>query len=102
MNDTCEIQQLKLTNGSAETKELSVFSYVEWCLWNADDDMKNFQRNFSTGEVEVVGSTISTRPSTENVVTTTVSTLSTLILPALIQTESPSLVPTEALMIRRQ
>ena len=58
MNDTCEIQQLKLTNGSAETKELSVFSYVEWCLWNADDDMKNFQRNFSTGEVEVVGSTI--------------------------------------------
>lgn len=58
MNDTCEIQQLKLTNGSSETKELSVFSYVEWCLWNADDDMKNFQRNFSTGEVEVVGSTI--------------------------------------------
>ena len=58
MNDTCEIQQLKLTNGSAETKELSVFSYVEWCLWNADDDMKNFQRNFSTGEVEVVDSTI--------------------------------------------
>ena len=58
MNDTCEIQQLKLTNGSTETKELSVFSYVEWCLWNADDDMKNFQRNFSTGEVEVVGSTI--------------------------------------------
>lgn len=58
MNDTCEISQLKLTNQSDSTKSFSVFSYVEWCLWNADDDMKNFQRNFSTGEVEVVGSTI--------------------------------------------
>lgn len=58
MNDSCEISQLKLTNGSSETKEISVFSYVEWCLWNADDDSRNFQRNYSTGEVEVVDSTI--------------------------------------------
>jgi len=57
-NDNCEINQLVLTNQSDETKELSVFSYVEWCLWNADDDMKNFQRNLSCGEVEVIGSTI--------------------------------------------
>ena len=58
MDDTCEISQLQLTNGSSETKEISVFSYVEWCLWNADDDSRNFQRNYSTGEVEVVDSTI--------------------------------------------
>ncbi len=58
MNDTCEISQLKLTNDSASAKTITLFSYVEWCLWNADDDMKNFQRNFSTGEVEVVDSTI--------------------------------------------
>ncbi|MBO5154892.1 MAG: glycosyl transferase [Eubacterium sp.] len=58
MNDNCEISQVKLTNNSAETKTLSLFSYVEWCLWNADDDMKNFQRNLSIGEVEVIGSTI--------------------------------------------
>ena len=57
-NDNCEINQLVLTNHSNEAKELSVFSYVEWCLWNADDDMKNFQRNLSCGEVEVIGSTI--------------------------------------------
>ena len=57
-NDNCEINQLVLTNHSNQTKELSVFSYVEWCLWNADDDMKNFQRNLSCGEVEVIGSTI--------------------------------------------
>ena len=58
MNDNCEISQVKLTNNSAETKTLSLFSYVEWCLWNADDDSRNFQRNLSTGEVEVIGSTI--------------------------------------------
>ena len=58
MNDTCEINQVKLTNNSSSVKTPSLFSYVEWCLWNADDDMKNFQRNFSTGEVEIVDSTI--------------------------------------------
>ena len=58
LNDNCEISQLTLTNGSSEEKKLSIFSYVEWCLWNADDDMKNFQRNLSTGEVEVQDSTI--------------------------------------------
>ncbi len=58
MNDNCEITQLTLTNESAGDKDLSLFSYVEFCLWNADDDMKNFQRNLSIGEVEVEGSTI--------------------------------------------
>ena len=58
MNDNCEISKLTLSNTGNETKELKVFSYVEWCLWNADDDMKNFQRLLSCGEVEVVGSTI--------------------------------------------
>ena len=58
MNDNCEISRLSLTNKGNTAKTLSVFSYVEWCLWNADDDSRNFQRNYSTGEVEVVGSTI--------------------------------------------
>ena len=58
MDDNCEVSSLKLTNNSSEKKELTLFSYVEWCLWNADDDMKNFQRNLSIGEVEVIGSTI--------------------------------------------
>ncbi len=58
MNDNCEINQLTISNTSSSTKELKLFSYVEWCLWNADDDMKNFQRNLSIGEVEVIGSTI--------------------------------------------
>ena len=58
MDDNCEISQVKLTNQSDGEKTVSLFSYVEWCLWNADDDSRNFQRNLSTGEVEVAGSTI--------------------------------------------
>ena len=53
LDDTCEIQKLTLTNHSDTPKQLSLFSYVEWCLWDASDDMLNFQRNLSTGEVEV-------------------------------------------------
>jgi len=58
LKDPCEVNRLTLTNKSDKTKELILFSFVEWCLWNADDDMKNFQRNLSTGEVEVEGSVI--------------------------------------------
>jgi cellobiose phosphorylase len=58
VGDNCEISKLTLTNNSDSDKDFSVFSYVEWCLWNADDDMKNFQRNLSIGEVEISGSTI--------------------------------------------
>ncbi|WP_026498146.1 GH36-type glycosyl hydrolase domain-containing protein [Butyrivibrio sp. WCD2001] len=58
MSDTCEVSHVELTNNSSSEKKIQLFSYVEWCLWNADDDMKNFQRNLSTGEVEIVDSTI--------------------------------------------
>jgi cellobiose phosphorylase len=53
-----EIQKLTLTNESASVKNLKLFSFQEWCLWNAATDMENFQRNFSTGEVEIEGSVI--------------------------------------------
>ena len=58
INDTCEINRLVIANNGTENKELDIFSLVEFCLWNAEDDASNFQRNFSTGEVEVEGSTI--------------------------------------------
>jgi cellobiose phosphorylase len=32
---------------------VKLFSYLEFCLWNAYDDMTNYQRNFSVGEVEI-------------------------------------------------
>ena len=51
--DACELDRLTLQNHTDAVKELDVFGYVEFCLWDAIDDSSNFQRNFSTGEVEV-------------------------------------------------
>lgn len=53
-----EVQKVILTNESSEKKTFTLFSFIEWCLWNAQDDSTNFQRNFNTGEVEVEGSTL--------------------------------------------
>ena len=53
-----EVQKMTLRNTSSETKRFKLWSFAEWCLWNAATDMENFQRNFSTGEVEVDGSVI--------------------------------------------
>ena len=60
---TCEVQKVTLTNRSSSGKRFKLWSFVEWCLWNAETDMENFQRNLSTGEVEVEGSVI--YPKTE-------------------------------------
>ena len=51
--DRCEIHRVRLTNIGAGRKTVQLYSFVEWCLWNASTDMENFQRNLSTGEVEV-------------------------------------------------
>ncbi len=53
-----EVQKLTLTNTSKEVRSFKLFSLAEWCLWNAATDMENFQRNWSTGEVEIDGSVI--------------------------------------------
>ena len=58
VNANCEIHKVKLTNTSGQQKDFSLFSFVEWCLWDANDDSTNFQRNFNTGEVEIEGSTL--------------------------------------------
>ena len=54
----CEVQKLTLTNKGNAARDFKLFSFVEWCLWNAATDMENFQRNLSTGEVEIEGSTL--------------------------------------------
>ena len=58
LNQSLEVWDLKLTNERSEAAELDLFSLVEFCLWDAMDDSSNFQRNFSTGQVEIEGSTI--------------------------------------------
>ncbi len=58
VNYNGEVQKVVLKNTSNEDKHFELYSLVEWCLWDANDDSTNFQRNFSTGEVEIHGSTI--------------------------------------------
>ena len=56
--EQCMLIRISVSNRSDKAKQLKLFPYLEFCLWDAMDDASNFQRNFSTGEVEVVGSTI--------------------------------------------
>ncbi len=53
-----EVWDVKIRNLSQSKKSFQLWGFVEWCLWDAQDDMTNFQRNFSTGEVEVEDNTI--------------------------------------------
>jgi cellobiose phosphorylase len=58
LGQNLEIWELTLTNHRAAEADLSVFPAVEFCLWEAQDDATNFQRNYSVGEVEVVAGVI--------------------------------------------
>ena len=53
-----EVQKFTISNNSGSDKKLKLWSFLEWCLWDANDDTTNFQRNFNTGEVEIEGSTV--------------------------------------------
>ncbi len=58
LGDNCLLMRVRVRNDSAAEKRVSVFPYAEFCLWDAMDDASNFQRNYSTGEVEVDGAAI--------------------------------------------
>jgi cellobiose phosphorylase len=58
LGETLEIWQAQVTNSRAQAASLSLFSAIEFCLWDAWDDATNFQRNYSTGQVEVVDGVI--------------------------------------------
>ena len=58
LGETLEVWRLRVTNTRSSTVDLSVFSSVEFCLWDAEDDATNFQRNYSIGEVEVADGVI--------------------------------------------
>ena len=51
--ETCLLCKIRVENDSGISHDLDLFPYVEFCLWDAQDDATNFQRNYSTGEVEV-------------------------------------------------
>jgi len=48
-----EVWNAVINNKTNQKKVITVFSFVEFCLWDAMDDMTNFQRNLNVGEVEV-------------------------------------------------
>ncbi|MBR6865151.1 MAG: glycosyl transferase [Bacteroidales bacterium] len=54
----CEVHRVRLTNTGDKPKSFQFYSFVEWCLWNASTDMENFQRNLSTGQVEIEGNVL--------------------------------------------
>ena len=54
----CEVHRVRLSNTGTAPKRIQLYSFAEWCLWNASTDMENFQRNLSTGEVEVEGNVL--------------------------------------------
>ena len=58
LGETLEVWKFSVTNRRKEPAKLSVFSSIEFCLWDAQDDATNFQRNFSTGQVEIVDEVI--------------------------------------------
>ena len=58
LGENCLLMRLKITNQSDSEKDLDVFPYMEFCLWDANDDATNFQRNYSIGEVEVTDTAI--------------------------------------------
>lgn len=53
LGENAEVQKVTFTNTSDAAKTFTTFSFVEFCLWNAQDDQTNYQRNLSIGEVEV-------------------------------------------------
>jgi cellobiose phosphorylase len=58
LGENLEIWQFTVTNRRQEAAHLSIFSSVEFCLWDANDDATNYQRNFSTGQVEIADGVI--------------------------------------------
>jgi cellobiose phosphorylase len=58
LGETLEVWKFQVTSRRRRPAKLSIFSSVEFCLWDAQDDATNFQRNFSTGQVEVVDGVI--------------------------------------------
>jgi cellobiose phosphorylase len=53
LGQTCEVWDVRVRNTTDEPKHVQLFAFLEWCLWDAQDDATNFQRNYSTGQVEV-------------------------------------------------
>ena len=53
LGENLEIWRVRVTNERDTPASLSLFSSIEFCLWEALEDNTNFQRNYSIGQVEI-------------------------------------------------
>jgi len=53
VGEDAEVCELVLENRTGAPRQVKLYSFLEFCLWNAHDDATNLQRNYSTGEVEI-------------------------------------------------
>jgi cellobiose phosphorylase len=53
LGENLEVWQFTVKNNRDKAAKLSIFSIIEFCLWDAQDDSTNFQRNFSIGQMEI-------------------------------------------------
>ncbi len=51
--ETLEVWRVRIGNERPDAARVSLFGAVELCLWDAQEDATNFQRNYSVGEVEI-------------------------------------------------
>jgi len=58
LGENAEVHRVSITNTSDRKRSLQLFNFLEWCLWDAAEDDRNFQRNLSIGEVEIEGGTV--------------------------------------------
>lgn len=51
--ETTEVWSVTVRNTGSVRKQIRLFSFVEFCLFEANNDATNYQRTYSIGEVEV-------------------------------------------------
>ena len=58
LKENLELWQVSVRNTGKAKKTVKLYSYQEFCFFEALNDMTNYQRTYSIGEVEVEGSAI--------------------------------------------
>lgn len=53
LGENLEIWMTEVKNPGKENRDLSLFSFVEFCLWDALNDMTDYQYNLNIGQTEV-------------------------------------------------
>jgi len=51
-NETVELWKTTVRNKSGQARDIQLFSFIEFCLYEAQNDATNYQRTYSIGEVE--------------------------------------------------